>query len=151
MLRRRTPLARGAGILRTTELQRRTPITTRTPIKPQNRKRLARLKARAYGPQAALCWNMPCAACDQLGEPQRSRTVAAHLSARGMGGVKGDDTDNVPLCAHKHHPMLDDRCGSPEAFEAATGVDLVAVRDRLRAIVEGRASGLPAPWCYLPY
>lgn len=141
-MKRSAPLPRHAGILRTTELRRTTTLPK------VNRQRLAKRHARQFGAQAKLCRTLRCACCEQLRRPQSGRTVAAHLRSRGAGGL---DEDTVPLCFFGCHPRLDDREGSPEAFLAATGVDLVAVRDRLRRIVAGEESGLPAPWCFLPY
>ena len=141
-LRRVTPLVRGTGVLTRSEIERRTPMPK------VNRKRAAFRRERDFGAQAKLCRAMACACCTALGRRQQSRTVPAHLRSRGAGGR---DDECVPLCALGCHPLLDDKAGSPEAFEALTGVDLVAVRDRLRRVVAGLETDLPAPWCFLPY
>lgn len=54
---------------------------------------------------------------------------AAHIRARGMGGVKGDKNDVVYLC--RTHHMEQER--NPAAFEARYGVDLRAEADRIAA------------------
>lgn len=76
------------------------PLRRRKPINRVNRKRRAELYERNFGERGDAVRAMPCLLaktkdCDQPIE-------AAHASARGMGGVKGDRRQLVPLCGRHH-------------------------------------------------
>lgn len=64
---------------------------------------------------------LPCCACLQLGEKQRTRTEAHHTTTRGAFG--GDDSA-VPLCT-RHHKLW--HLIGRKSFKTRTGVDVVDV------------------------
>lgn len=78
-------------------LTRRTPLRRKIRIKLRNPKRLAKLRASQFGPQAALCRTMPCCCCKA---PPPSDPH--HLKSRGAGG---DDSFCVPLCRRCHQAV----------------------------------------------
>lgn len=78
----------------------------RNRIKARNEKRIAAKFARNFGERGAAIRLRPCRlrllGREHLGEPCRGSTVAAHASARGMGGCKGDRRSLVELCVGHH-------------------------------------------------
>jgi hypothetical protein len=136
-LQRRTPLARGKALARSTKLA------------PVNRKRKAETYARNFGDRGGHVRAMNCLGlaldtahyfadleADPTGEPDDSFACsgpvqAAHVRARGMGGAKGDRRDLVPLC-HRHHLEAGEfRTTQRTEFEKRYGIDLVAEADRI--------------------
>jgi hypothetical protein len=68
-------------------------------------------------------------------------TEAAHIHARGMGGVKGTWEDQVPMC-HKHHRWYDsskDGCfNRPSVALEKTGIDLEEIAAKLAQSTKDR-------------
>lgn len=124
----------------------------RTRINPINRKRKAELHARNFGDEAEAVRMLPCLACArerELGTAvtragTRRTVVAAHVTARGMGGAKGGRFDLVPLCDAHHREAGEARTSEREAFETRYGLDLRAEADRLAA-----AQAIPLGICGL--
>lgn len=100
-----------------------------------NRKRRARLFAKNYGPQARLCWTMPCLSC---GAPPPSQ--ASHLKARGMGGCNSGDEFNAPQCPACHSALENE---GVVTFFAKRGIDKEAVLQRMRMLVADSDNDLP--------
>lgn len=75
-------------------LHRSTPLHRSRGINRRNPKRLRRLRAKQFGPQAELCRSLPCSACD-ASPPSDPH----HLKSRGAGG---DDSWCIPLCRRCH-------------------------------------------------
>lgn len=98
----------------------------RSRVRRRNPERADRLRAAAFGRQAALCRTLPCAVCGQ-GPP----SDPAHHPSRGAGGK---DRDTFPACRACHREQHD---VGVRTFEARHGVDLAALvratRDRLAA------------------
>ena len=92
-----------------------------------NRKRRAKMFAKNYGPQARLCWTMPCFSC---GAPPPSQ--ASHLKARGMGGCNSGDSFNAPQCPACHNALENE---GVVTFFAKRGIDKEAVLQRMRLLV----------------
>lgn len=102
----------------------------------RNRARAAKLHARNFGEEADLVRAMPCLV-------YRGRSwwsswgnctagvVAAHVTARGMGGAKGGRFDLVPLCAAHHDEAGEARTFQRAALEERYGLDLRAEADRI--------------------
>lgn len=64
----------------------------------------------------------------------------AHTGQRGKGtGVKATDMDGIPLCVgcHTASTVSYHAIGSESEWAAFHGVDLVAIRERLRSQYEG--------------
>lgn len=76
---------------------------------------------------------MPCLVCGTDEYVQ-----AAHARARGMGGVKGDRRDLVPLCPKHHMESGEFRTSQRAAFEVRHGVDLVAEAARIAVELDER-------------
>ena len=118
-IKRRTPLKRSGSLGRTSR------------INPVNRERKRKQYARNFGERATVIRSMPCLVADHCdvtncaGDP-----VAAHATARGMGGAKGDRRDLVPLCWWHHEEAGERRTSKRHAFELRYGfsVDEAAVR-----------------------
>lgn len=113
--------------MKRTELKRSSPLRRRVPVRKRNARRRARLFARNYGPQARLCWTLPCFSC---GAPPPSQ--ASHLKARGMGGVNSDDSFNAPQCPACHLALETE---GAVTFFAKRGIDKDAVLEHMRAMV----------------
>jgi hypothetical protein len=128
-LHRRTPLGRGA------------PLTRSKPVRERNSKRKAKTFARCFGDRAAAVREMPCLACVARGSRQMAPTQAAHARARGLGGVKGNSSDLVPLCAFDHELASEFGTSKRAAFEARAGLDLTACAASIAADLDAR--GLP--------
>lgn len=120
----------------------------RTRINPINRKRKAELHARNFGDEAEAVRMLPCLCwartCTWNRDRCRGDVVAAHVTARGMGGAKGGRLDLVPLCDAHHREAGEARTSEREAFESRYGLDLRAEADRLAA-----AQALPLGICGL--
>lgn len=130
---KRTPLARKSP------LSRSAPMRRRRPVRKRNTKRLKRLRAKQFGPQAALARSMPCCAC---GAPPPSDPH--HFRARGFGGVKSDDSQCLALCRVCH-----DRVHSLGArFWDIVRVDPHDVLNRMHTLVrDSEHEGLAvSPW-----
>lgn len=114
--RRWSPLKRGA------------PPKRHKRLNPINRKRRARAREAAFGPQADLCRSLPCACCGA--EPGAlCRVDPHHEPTRARGGL---DPDTCPLCWRCHH--LRHHLGLAE-FEKRTGCDVFAAVDRARELL----------------
>jgi hypothetical protein len=101
-LQRHKPMKR-SKLLARTALSRGKPLARKTPVKPRNAKRKAEQFARNFGDEAEAVRALPCL-CRGIGPVARcvGPVQAAHVTARGMGAVKGGRFDLVPLCAHHH-------------------------------------------------
>jgi hypothetical protein len=136
-LQRKTPLRRGKPL----------ESRGRTKVKPRNSTRSAKAYARNFGDEADTVRRLPClvaaarieayhsgrpwAQADGSTPCCRGTVQAAHVTARGMGAVKGGRFDLVPLCAH-HHALAGEAGTSQRAdFEARHGLDLRAEADRV--------------------
>lgn len=110
-------------------MKRGGPLKRRTRLKPRNDERLARRRAKEFGPQAELCRSLPCCVpgC-RKGPP----SDPAHVRSRGAGG---DDSDTVPMC-RKHH--TEQHATGIETFQQRYGLDLRAEALRLASIIERR-------------
>lgn len=103
---------------------KRTPLYRRTPLRRRNLKRLARLRAKTFGPQAARCRELPCCVCD------RAPSEPHHVRSRGAGGT---DADCVALCRACHDEVH--RIGI-DSFGERHGVDLRTEARVLAAFME---------------
>jgi hypothetical protein len=136
-LQRHKPMKR-SKLLARTALSRGKPLARKTPVKPRNAKRKAEQFARNFGDEAEAVRALPCL-CRGIGPVVRcvGPVQAAHVTARGMGAVKGGRFDLVPLCAHHHGEAGEaNRPGENVAtardlFERAYGLDLRAAADRV--------------------
>jgi hypothetical protein len=115
---------------RTPMPRRSEPMKRRAPVKRENRKRAGQRKAKAFGPQAALCRTLPCCVCGFFA----GRSDPHHEPPRSRGGL---DADCVPLCRHHHDRRHQD---GPLRFWQRAGVHWRAVRDDMRRRV---AEALP--------
>ena len=99
----------------------------RRPLRQVNPERKAKLEALQFGPQAELCRRSKCSvrSCSFT----KDRIVPHHLKSRAAGGL---DEDTVPLCM-KHHAEI--HTLGRRRFEERYGLDLFAVRDRMRELV----------------
>ncbi|HEX2882628.1 MAG TPA: hypothetical protein VHO25_24075 [Polyangiaceae bacterium] len=126
----RSPLKRGA------------PLVRKTPIKRSNPKRRAAKYVRNFsGPgdfhhdtwiRAKRC----CLCATMLKRGQHDPTEAAHTKARGMGGANGSYKDLVPLCRTHHRSQ--ESLGNRWALRTY-GVDLVKLAATLLAEHEAEA------------
>jgi hypothetical protein len=152
-LQRRTPLARGKAIARSTRLA------------PVNRKRKAETYARNFGSRGDPVRAMGCLVgallereLDEVASfVSRLRVAtsheilglacsfgpiqAAHTRARGMGGAKGGRRDLVPLCRHHHAEAGEARTSQRADFERRYGLDLQAEAAQIAAELDER--GIP--------
>ena len=111
-------------------------LLRRTPIRRTNPARKRERYQRNYGERGAAVRLMQCLLA---GQDECDRPIeAAHASARGMGGVKGDRRQLVPLCG-RHH-MISGRM-APSDFIAKYQINLRHEADRIA--VELDALGLP--------
>ncbi len=107
---RSKPLTRTNGLRRTKEL-------TRSPIKPANPARRRKMHRRNFGDRAEHIRAMSCLVNDGCS----GRVVAAHVTARGMGGCNSSRSSLVPLCWDHHEEQH--RIGVP-AFARHYALDL---------------------------
>lgn len=91
----------------------------RSAIRRVNRARKARLQAKQFGEQAALCRTLPCCVCGSR------PAVPHHVVSRGAGGL---DRDCAPLCPECH---LTVHFQGWQSFQREWGVDLAAVAREL--------------------
>lgn len=111
----------------------------RSPIKPSNRKRRAKMHVRNFGVEAETVRGMPCLCWrskDAFTWGDESHlcvgpVAAAHVTARGMGASKGGRFDLVPLCSSHHGEASEAGTSQREAFEERYGIDLRAEADRI--------------------
>lgn len=116
---------------------KRSPLTRSKPLRRQvgvrrrNPRRLKRLRAKQFGPQAALCRTLPCCVCKArpLSDPH-------HVKSRGAGG---DDSHCVPLCRTCHRLFHDHGA----SLFVANGVRIDEVLADLRMRVVDEADDLP--------
>lgn len=94
--------------------------------------------ARNFGEEAKAVRGMPCLVAVKLGHSFWSETGAcggacraAHVTARGMGAVKGGRFDLVPLCDCHHEEAGEAETSQRAAFEKRYGLDLRAEADRI--------------------
>lgn len=113
--------------MRRSEVKRKSPLRRHVRVRPRNARRRKRLFAKNYGPQARLCWTMPCFSC---GAPAPSQ--ASHLKARGMGGCNSGDGWNAPQCSACHRALESEGIVT---FFAKRGIDKDAVLERMRMLV----------------
>jgi len=113
---------------RSTQLKRTASLRRQVPVRRRNAKRLKRLRALQFGPQADLCRISHCALCDA---PPPSDPH--HVKARGFGGVKSDDSQCVPLC----RPCHDDVHRLGLHAWTRRGRDPDKARAKMRAFVKG--------------
>ncbi len=91
------------------------------PLPPINRERLARRRAKEFGPRAAWCREQPCYTC---GEPPPSD--ASHFPTRaGVFGAK--DKDTVPQCRGCHTILGNE---GPSRLAAKTGITMMEAKAR---------------------
>ena len=128
-------MKRGGPLSRHTRLER----TAR--IRPVNRERRARAYARNFGERAEHVRAMRCLVADRMGHLCRTRIVAAHVIARGMGGAKGDRRDLIPLCWESHEWAGERGTDARARFEQFYGIDLQAEAARIASELDAR--GLP--------
>lgn len=116
----------------------RTERKARKPLKRRgaNRARRAKLYERNFGERGDAVREMPCLL---LSTEECEREIeAAHVSARGMGGVKGDRRQLVPLCGRHHR--ISGRM-APSDFIARYHINLRHEADRIAAELDAR--GIP--------
>jgi hypothetical protein len=153
-LQRRTPLARGKALARSTRLA------------PVNRRRKAETYVRNFGERGDPIRAMTClaqVAVERLNDsnaltrwvhstsycsgPFRcqpglpSVVQAAHARARKMGGRGGDRRDLIPLCARHHLQAGEARTSQRADFERQYGIDLQVEAARIAAELD--AKGIP--------
>ena len=142
---KRSPLIRRARLKSGAGLRRRTRLN------PVNRERRKKLHARNFGERAVAVRAMHCLVAATVGVQADGffylppmclgGAQAAHAIARGMGGVKGDRRDLVPLC-WIHHREAGERGTSERAtFEQRHGIDLQAEAKRIAKALD--ECGLP--------
>ena len=136
-------------------MQRGKPLARGTRINPVNRKRKAATFARNFGDRGEAVRAMRClVAVAMLGSIDRNasnawvysssycrppfETQAAHATARGMGGAKGDRRDLVPLCAKHHAEAGEARTSARADFERRYSLDLQAEAARIAAELDDR-------------
>lgn len=116
---------------------KRSEIKRTKPIAKENRKRKAKLVAKQFGRQAALCRLLPCCACNPelygldmlgLGLVQGYRVSDPHHET--TCGAGGEDKDTVPLCT-TCHVQLGSPGWSQKRLEMECGVVLRDVAARL--------------------
>lgn len=77
---------------------KRTALARRTPLRPVNSKRRAKLRAEQFGPLARWLVGMPCCVpgCLRYSGPPH------HVKTRGAGGA---ERDQVPICQEHHEDI----------------------------------------------
>lgn len=120
---------------RSKPLRRRTPLTRNVNIRRRNEGRAKERKSRNFGYEADAVRAMPCLACKrsapQMSDSTTSRSVAAHVVPRGMGGANGGRFDLVPLCPKHHADAGEERTSRRAGFEARHKLDLRYEADRI--------------------
>lgn len=122
---KRTPIKRGA------------PLRRKVGVKPVNPERRKAKFARNYGTRGAAVRELGCLVRSEYdsghsrGHNCDGPIHAAHVIARGMGGVKGDRRDLVPLCAHHHHAAGERGTTQRADFEWFYAIDLQAEAGRI--------------------
>lgn len=113
----------------------------RSELPRENRKRAAPRRERQFAEQAARCAQSRCGCCGltpEAAEKRGRRIVAHHWPTRAAGGV---DRDTMPLCdglpdpdtgARACHQAFHDEAGSPEAFLASHGCDVLKAIEAMR-------------------
>lgn len=102
------------------------------PLAQRNQRRLAKLRKKQFGPQAALCRTLPCCAC---GAPPPSDPH--HHVTRGSG--RGLDKHTVPLCRECHDRLDSWGCGQ-KTFQREWGIDFAVIAAELQGrIIETTA------------
>lgn len=107
--------------MKRSELKRRTPLKSRTRIKPVNRERKQRLYERNFGKHSDWIRSMPCAI---TGAPPPSDPH--HVKRRGMGGCGGDKRHLVPLCRYWNEELERNHYPEHEAMLADLAAELWA-------------------------
>ena len=113
------------------------PLRRRTPMRRSNPGRKAEKYERNFGERGATVREMPCLLLGRVDECARP-IEAAHASARGMGGVKGDRRQLVPLCG-RHHSISGRM--APSDFTARYQINLRHEADRIARELDVR--GIP--------
>jgi hypothetical protein len=123
---------------RRTELERKTALERHKRINPRNEKRRKKNYERNYGDRADAIREMPCLVYEELSGASNcgGRVHAAHTRARGMGGVKGDRREQVPLCAHHHEEAGEARTSKRRAFEERYGISLDEHAERIARLLD---------------
>lgn len=138
-------MARGSNaqkkpLERRTQLERSGWLERKTPVKKRNAKRRNKLYERNYGDRSDAIRAMPCLVFEALeGDGAincAGRIHAAHTRARGMGGVKGDRRQQVPLCGHHHEEAGEARTSKRRAFEERYGISLDAHAERIARLLD---------------
>lgn len=131
-------MTRHVELERSTELKSKKALERRTEIKPRNDKRRKKSYERNYGDRADAIREMPCLVFEVLEGASNcgGRVHAAHTRARGMGGVKGDRREQVPLCAHHHEEAGEARTSKRRAFEERYGLSLDAHAERIARLLD---------------
>ncbi len=130
-MKRGKPMKRGAPLRSKTQLRRGKRVA------PRNAKRRAKLYARNFGERAAFVRSMECLGSAGCAGP----IEAAHVRARGMGGVRGSRRDLVPLCSRHHAEAGEARTSMRRTFELVHAVDLTAEAARIAASLD--EAGVP--------
>ena len=107
----------------------------KTSLKRRNSKRGRAAMARSFGEEAKAVRAMPCLTGSS------GPVVAAHVTARGMGAVKGGRFDLVPLTAFNHADAGEAGTTQRRDFERCHRLDLRAEADRI-ALEHERPLGL---------
>jgi hypothetical protein len=102
---------------------KRSPLKRKTPLRPRNPQRRAKMYARNYGEHADFLRGLCCSVPDCRLFPLQ----VAHTVTRKRGSVGGTWRDTCPLCL-KHHPRQEGRTAE---FSREIGVDLIALADAL--------------------
>lgn len=122
-------------------IRQREAIRRRAPLKKVNPERAAKAQAEAFGPQAKLCRDLPCAVCGK-----RAPSEPHHTRTRGAGG---SDEHTIPLCL-EHHAAIH-RLGR-KTFALKHQVDLARVAavihnsPQLAACIVGKPAYVVEQW-----
>ena len=114
-----------SGSLSSADPMKRSGFKRRTRLRPVNSKRRKRQYDRNYGERADAIRAMPCLVherCDGVSNCAGD-IVAAHTTARGMGGAKGDRRKLAPLCWWHHGEAGEKRTSQRRAFEVRYGFE----------------------------
>lgn len=105
-------------------MQRQAPLKRSSKLRASNRRRRKASHARNFGDEAEAVRRMPCLACGAMAE-------ACHVTARGMGAVKGGRFDLVPLCRTHHQEAGEAGTSQRATFEREHDIDLRREADRI--------------------